>query len=854
MTAQIPLTRIIFALMMFAALVSASGATTGRGVYVDAAGGRHPWSINGAHTLVWDNKPFVPVGGLFVARSWSGAATEADFAADVAALTLLRAHSITDIYVQPAQGGLTDIKPDAIQRLLNELDRQNFTYGISINDGPRDIMTGYVVRPGAYRQLTGDKGAALRFPVSNLASSLYFIATETSREVLVSGSATVSDSGAQVTPPSNLPGQYAVFLVPRRVYPSLPGSATNRLGLPDLWSGFDAYRDNLIALFKQVHLGKGFRFFVDALPSNLSLTEGESEHLIPSGAGFQNEWGAWLVRRYRTIDNITTAWGMADRDFAEVGQVAGLLPLWGGGKGLEAFHDLATGKQYRVNTQRSAYWNDLAQFKAESVRGYMNDLATILKKTVADVPVVYRSSGYSPLFAIITPSQGFDGVGFEAYGRGNDLVLRSAAQTYAQASQSPRPLWLPVIATADTDPSAVKTATGYASSVALSADMGRLREIGARGFYVSSVHAPDTQKDFDLARTPQQLDWLANAGQAVQNGGVAAAPAPFVLFYPRGLTGISPRELAPAPGGTPVWWLPTDSVGVAAYDFGPAGRGYALSEDTGTVFYLYNPAGPRRVHIAIPKASRLPGVPPVGWSREAGGEVKQNTLALTIGPDPVRITNLASLPVPTEAFGELLSQATALTKAMRRRNMLEAGRYELGIAGVKSRYNRDQPIGGVNELRGLISDMEQMLRTYTWIEAESGQHTFDEAASRVGASGGQVLTVDARADGLPAATARYTISVAQSGPCELWVAASPHAPLTFRLDDQALLDEATIPRPVGEPFAGGSLVWIRYGVATLPKGKHVLEMRASGPATVDTLLLTTEPFTPAGTNPPPVKP
>ncbi|MBC8134841.1 MAG: hypothetical protein H8F28_03025, partial [Fibrella sp.] len=45
-----------------------------------------------------------------------------------------------------------------------------------------------------------------------------------------------------------------------------------------------------------------------------------------------------------------------------------------------------------------------------------------------------------------------------------------------------------------------------------------------------------------------------------------------------------------------------------------------------------------------------------------------------------------------------------------------------------------------------------------------------------------------------------------------------------------------------------------FGSATIPRGSHVLEIRADGPALVDAILLCRDPFTPDGPNPPPVKP
>ena len=82
---------------------------------------------------------------------------------------------------------------------------------------------------------------------------------------------------------------------------------------------------------------------------------------------------------------------------------------------------------------------------------------------------------------------------------------------------------------------------------------------------------------------------------------------------------------------------------------------------------------------------------------------------------------------------------------------------------------------------------------------------------------------------------------------------SPDALVSIRLDGRPLIAEATIPQKIGNLYADGQLIWTRFGTATIPKGEHILEVRADGAALIDALLLTRDPFTPDGANPPPVK-
>ncbi|MDP4395727.1 hypothetical protein, partial [Escherichia coli] len=84
--------------------------------------------------------------------------------------------------------------------------------------------------------------------------------------------------------------------------------------------------------------------------------------------------------------------------------------------------------------------------------------------------------------------------------------------------------------------------------------------------------------------------------------------------FPRGMALASVRPLSD--GG---WWLPTERPHFP-YDFGVSGKAYALAEpEGGTVYYLWNPAGKKRIRIKIPKAATAPNAPKIQWSTTADG-------------------------------------------------------------------------------------------------------------------------------------------------------------------------------------------------------------------------------------------
>lgn len=839
----------VVAAVLLASSVPTQALVTSGGKFVDSGGVAHPWRITESHVLVWDDKPWVPVGGRFQAKFWDRRATDADFESDTQALQALRAQGVTDLLVQPSRGGLTDVPVERIQRLLDYLDAQGFTYGLSISDGPQEPLLGYDVRPGKYRTIAPEQGGLLRFQAQSAVSGLYFVATE-SGEMISSGDATRVDEGLRVTI-GEIPGRTLVYALPQKAHLS-----AKTIGVPNVWEGFDTYRDTLMSHLRRVKWGSGLRFWVDGLGEDVN-PGAEAESFLPSSTAFQTEFAQALARRYKSVDELENRWAIADRELRDFKQAAALIPLWGAGKGVQYFHDPLTEKQYRVDTNYSQFWRDLNRFKTESLRAYMNDMATILKKTVADVPVVYRSRGYSPLFANLPAGRGFDGIGIEAWGQGSELATRTGGYVYAQAVEANKTVWLPVVATADAAPGQ-KTAIGYSSRIGLHKDLDWLREIGARGFYVDGVRLTDpARKAFDLGQTTEQVGWLADYGRAMKDMGLGGMAPPPAVFYPRGLPLAS---LRPLQGGG--WWLPTErridpndpTRGV--YDFGASGRAYALPDDNGTmVYYLWNPHGKKTIRIKIPKAPKGTNPAPIGWSKSAQASEKHGVLTITIGPEPILLTNFPTVPVPLDAFRDTLEEAALLTRAMRRRSQVDAGRFEIELAVLDKRYNEDNPMPTLMDLQRVVANIRDLVRPYAWLEAEKAlAQNFDTISEKMGASDSRVLAVEARGTGAALPLATYQVDVRTQGQYSVWVAASPNAPLSFRLDGTNLLDEALAARPTGSPYADGTLVWTRLGTATLPRGSHTLEMRASGPALVDTILLIQGEFTPNGTVPPPIKP
>ncbi len=271
------------------ALPAAQDKIESVGAYQDAAGQKHPWRISQAHALDWDGAPYLPVGGVWTPQSWQPHAAAGAWDADKAFVDTLKAHGVFDVCLSAGALGLTHVSAPAVQRTLDSLDASGIHYGLEIADFPKDPLIGYVIKPGAYRNPAPPVQGTARFgPIPGLADAVFMLVSTHDTEVDDSGAAQVAGDTALVNIKNAGPDD-VLLLYPQRVF--APGTPESRL--PDLWQGYDEYRDRLLTWFRRVRLGPGFRYFLDPLTDKLALA-GEVENVIPTTEGFRMDFQAWL--------------------------------------------------------------------------------------------------------------------------------------------------------------------------------------------------------------------------------------------------------------------------------------------------------------------------------------------------------------------------------------------------------------------------------------------------------------------------------------------------------------------------------------------------------------------------------
>ena len=225
------------------------------------------------------------------------------------------------------------------------------------------------------------------------------------------------------------------------------------------------------------------------------------------------------------------------------------------------------------------------------------------------------------------------------------------------------------------------------------------------------------------------------------------ADPPRVLPYPAAVPGlqIGLRRLNDG-----VWWLPSyragDSFGSGdLISLGPLLRAYKLDDPDGGLprFVVWSPHGAlARARFPFTKDSHAlitdaAGVPlPV--------EKKTDSWIVPLGPDPIIVSHVATVPLPSDAADAAELEAARLIKLAKDQG-ISVDLYLERLFQIRNTIpttSRDADLR-YNAFARLVGDLTQTLQPFVWIEGESASsYTFDSLVSDSEASGGSYLSID----------------------------------------------------------------------------------------------------------------
>jgi hypothetical protein len=802
---------ILFVALLMALLPAQAPASTVKlkttGTYADKSGNRYPWEINESHALLWNGSAYVPRGVVFCPQSIVSGADESYFQSDISALQALKSNGITDIIVNPPLP-ITSSDSKALQRLLDYLDSEGFSYGLALRDGPSEALKGYLISPSRYRLEGPNPQRKIVCSWPDVDSAIYVIARKSDNSIKSLGGAVVGDGKVTINLPEPLAAGEVLLVYPRKTF-----QPVSKGGSGDLWTGFGEYRDRLLEFFKNIKFGQGLRFFLDPFVCQPDFAS-EVAEFLPDSPGFRLGLEAYLTKKYTHEGGLNTAWGFVDLA-SSIEEACRVIPFWGQGRGLAYAYDRASAKLYSVNATSSQLWRDITDYRDASIQEQMNAIADILHKYVADVPVLFSCRTHHRVFANPYGMGGYDGLVGVVEGLGERVVAKRAGSAYALAEESAKTTWF----------ISVVSASGSGNgSESLADTLILLQEIGCKGFFLErpSTGSRPVSADADEQPSSIMVAWTSALSEfkKKQKDDEIADYKPTVVSYPTvPAVGAFPRRLI-----RNSWWLPSLRVGSSSY-IGDGFFAYSFVGEDKT--YLWSGTGVRTVTF---KAA-LGGYPTVEFpprsdiTRKKGGQ-----FAVTLTDIPVVLRGMdVKLVFPYEtAVTEVQRLADAIVEADKAGFDVKNARATLESA--KTVLEKGSPLTAYGMAQQSLLELLKLLGGELWLEGEQPlAHSFDGVSAWQGASGNLVLLIDTDKDPpLSPFIATFAFDAPLNSSYEIWLAGTlptEGSAVSFAVDDanwQAVTQVSDL-----QNYAAG-LAWYKIGTANLLPGRHTISLRLDG--------------------------
>jgi hypothetical protein len=774
--------------------------------------------------------------------------SDANWEKDKASLDSLQQKGVSDLIIQPS-GSAIDAPAAAWQKVVDYLDQHNFRYAIGFGKGVPNPLVGTVIRPASYRIAGVEANQDVSWEVPDADSANFVFASDVDgSRIEHGGSIRIRDGAALVPGTKRLNGTAVAILYPHR---SLAVGSGN--SIPDLWVGFDNYRDKVIHLLSTVKFGPGLRFFLDPLGHQLGLSD-EADYLIPDSPIFRMEWEAYLTRKYPSISRLNAAWSIQEGEAAKYKDAARLIPLWSSNKGVPYLMDQVTGRMSKV-ADNSRFWTDFHEYRNDAISYYMNTIADVLKREVANVPVVYTHTKHHRMFTNAAEVGGFDGLGVAAYGRGSALVTGGADAAYSQVQESGKALWCIVTEMLDANIGA-KSQNGYGTKQALFYDLDWLRGIGAKGFFINGFQVtPATgAQHTQFLNTPEQLDWMKEYGTRLSTDSGLIHAQPKVLPFPERVAGL----VHPGPiGNTGVWWVPSLLVG-RPMSYGASYAGYTMDAPEGDTLVIWSLRGVRETHLAVKDPKRVQAYSVDGTPLKFKIDPKKKVCSIKIDEIPVVFRTGGQEMYPVEAIEDTLSEAGVLIKKGKA-DKQPVDTLDLGLTRAETNYRHGDMGMAMSMASNVLGQLIELMQPYSWIEVEGAEaHTFSEAASIPSASNSSVLQLNTTSrpprEGY---TVQIKFTVPEDDKYTFWLSGTPPgqgaSPFAWVIDtgDPVTSDLATLS---GTSFLSDQLVWMNLGQQPLKRGRHTITLKVTDRAAalnayylvLDSLLITRYGFVPSG--------
>lgn len=737
------------------------------------------WRVDDQFILRWGEQPYGPIG--------------LRLAPDEDRLKALEKSTIRDVLLQmPLNGRLWE-------ETFRRMEAIQARYLVEINSTPTPVEA-VTVDPAGYRDtVNGPKDLETTLPG---ASQVLVVVSEKQSQEVVQFQLVDTPGGKLKIHLNAIDGidQWVTL------YP-----IGQTLEVPDLWDGFDRHRDRLLSVFAQGKAGAGLRGILNPLGSLASLPS-KDVRSIPTSSLFRQEFAETLEQKYKSVDVCMKAWSLQATSFNSFDELATLVPLWSGTRGIGAFWDRSRNDRVLCDGRKSQYWNDFhSVINSSYLRRYTRLVQALRNAT--HVPILQDWAGYSNTYE---SGNALDGIGVQFSAGGLQENLDSVCPAMSTAFRQGRSFW-PIVTNLQ-----VKDARELRAAVQDTA------QVGFRGWFVDG-------SDLSLWNEVASLS---------QQGPSPTAPLPTPLFFPLGAT--NPAHCALLPGNRV--WLPSPQAG-SRLQLGPDFSGYNL----GTTLVLWGNKGIQRtLLLTSDNETGTPSLTPIDGTNPQPKKIKEGW-EVTLSDLPTIIEGLKGSVVPKTAVERLKKEAAQIYAKGEKAKIdlfVEGQAFQTAVGSL----GRD-PSSAYWQMELQYQRICSKAGESIWLEAElSKSHTFSESVGANGCSNGAMLASWMETSfGPKQMQADFTVPVRTEEAQTVWVAAKIpkgfHDRVTLQIGRQLLTLE---PNPTGSYGLGFD--WYRAGEVRLIGSTVKMKLQVKPVEGVligiDSILFTPMPFIPNGLNRP----
>lgn len=578
-----------------------------------------------------------------------------------------------------------------------------------------------------------------------------------------------------------------------------------RAALPDLWEGWDTYRDRLLHLLRHRPPRAGFQgWIVQSEWDVVSLST------LPVSPLAQAEWEGYLKTRYPDLVDLERAWDTSIK-LERHRDAARLIPLWREGRGLPFLvtPDGATRPQ-EVDSNRSEFWNDWRAYLLSRWQQLLEGLRTALRAHTPNSEFVVLQTAPHP--AELPLPKGFDApplpVGWlmpTAWrNEWRTQLLRETLRREREGNLLP----LVVLEWSGED-------TERASLFqAFTREMGIERVF----WWLNGVEMPETAwKTLRETDTPPETPVFQ--------------PFPLALW---GLTQIQRYRSG--------WWVPSDQPDLVPLLWGFEIIGFQRGTEVRTLdaqgglqitrqleLCLWLTEGERVITLRRFDRNPLSAFDLNGEPVRL--EIRGDLVRLRVGTTPVRIRGFQTEPVCETSVDDWTQRVANLQK---RGNPLgqDAQVLRFNFDNALALYRRN-PAQGFLLVRINWFEFERAYQPYRWIEAESTRvHEFGTVRRDVAMSSGATLWLGSPMP-ITGASATYPLNLRETANYTIWLAVrgTPSGTVVWQVlpnaDDAKPIAEGTALLRVERAVSryADQCYWLPLGDVALRSGEYLLRLR-----------------------------